>query len=161
MVRLHTVAIACILALGLAPAARAIDFAHDGHVDVFAALGTAEAQDMLFGIVTDNDGTVTLDIADTITADPNGIQVGGTVTSGDYDISGEANQAVAVTLTGSTTNGLTIGNFTTNQADLNSVPLGAGGSIILTIGADLTVDSATAVAGIFQPLNYTIAVAYN
>jgi hypothetical protein len=161
LVRLRTVAIACLLALGIAPAAGAIDFAHDGHVDVFAALGTAETQDMLFGIVTDNDGTVTLDIADTITADPNGIQVGGTVASGDYDITGEPNQAVAVTVTGSTTSGLTIGNFTTNQADLNSVPLSAGGSIILTIGADLTVDSATAVTGIFQPLNYTIAVAYN
>ena len=116
---------------------------------------------MLFGVVTDSDGTVTLNTADTITADPNGIQVGGTVASGDYDISGEPNQTVAVALTGSTTNGLTIGNFTTNQADLNSVPLGAGGSIILTVGADLTIDSATAVAGTFQPLNYMIAVAYN
>ena len=161
MVRLHTVAIACLLALGVAPAAGAVEFAHDGHVDVFAALGTAETQDMLFGVVTDSDGTVTLDTADTITADPNGIQVGGTVASGDYDISGEPNQTVAVALTGSTTNGLTIGNFTTNQADLNSVPLGAGGSIILTVGADLTIDSATAVAGTFQPLNYMIAVAYN
>ena len=49
----------------------------------------------------------------------------------------------------------------TEAALAGGVPLGAGGSIILTIGADLTVDSATAVAGIFQPLNYTIAVAYN
>ncbi|MEE9278857.1 MAG: DUF4402 domain-containing protein [Myxococcota bacterium] len=161
MVRLRYFALGLLLAAGFSPSAAAVDFAHDGHVDVYAALGTAETQDLLFGIVTDADGTVTLDTADTITADPDGIHVGGTVASGDYALSGEPNQTLSVAITGSTTNGMTIGNFTTNQADLNSVPLGAGGSAILTVGADLTVDAATASVGTFQPLNYTIAVTYN
>ena len=150
----------CLL-VGISASARALDFAHDGHVDVFAALGAAETQDLLFGVVTDSDGTVTLDTSDSITADPNGIHVGGTVASGDYDLTGEPNQMLAIAITGSTTSGLEIGNFTTNQTDLNSVPIGPTGSVVLTVGADLTVDSATAVSGIFQPLNYTIAVTYN
>ncbi len=161
MTRLSSSLLIFCLLLGIGAPAEAIDFAHDGHVDVFPAIGVAETQDMLFGVVTDSDGTVTLDASDSITADPNGIHAGGTVTSGDYDIRGEPNQTLGIAITGSTTSGLAVGNFTTNQADLNSVPIGAGGSVILTVGADLTVDSATAVPGIFQPLNYTIAVTYN
>ncbi len=161
MIPLRYLALALFLVTGMAPTAAAVNFPHDGHVNVFATLGVGETQDLLFGVVTDVDGTVTLDTSDTITADPNGIHAGGTVASGDYDITGEANQTVAVTLTGSTTNGLAIGTFTTNQADLATVPLGAGGSVVLTVGADLTVDSATATTGANQPLNYTIAVAYN
>ena len=161
MTRLGSSLLVSCLLLGISSSAGAIDFAHNGHVDVFPAIGTAETQDMLFGVVTDTDGTVTLDISDSITADPNGIHVGGTVASGDYDITGEPNQTLGIAITGSTTSGLAIGNFTTNQADLNSIPIGPAGSVVLTVGADLTVDSATAVAGIFQPLNYTIAVTYN
>ncbi len=153
--------LAFCLCMGIGSAAEAVEFSQDGHVDVFAALGAAETQDLLFGVVTDSDGTVTVDTSDSITADPNGIHVGGTVASGDYNITGEPNQTLAVAITGSTTSGLAIGNFTTNQADLNSVPIRPAGSVVLTVGADLTIDSATAVAGIFQPLNYTIAVTYN
>ncbi len=158
---LRYVILTFFLAMGISPLAGAVDFAHDGHVDVFEALGVAETQDLLFGTVTDADGTVTLDINDTITADPAGIHVGGTVFSGDYNITGAANQTVTVVLTGTTTAGLTIGSFTTNQADLNNVNLGVGGSVVVTIGADLTVNSAVAVTGANQPLNFTIAVTYN
>lgn len=154
-------ALTFLLALGVASNASAVNFPHDGHVDVFATLGVGETQDLLFGVVTDADGTVTLDINDAITADPSGIHAGGTVRSGDYDITGQANQTVAVSLTGSAAAGLTIATFTTNQADLNLVPLGVGGSVVLTIGADLAVDSATAAIGANQPLSFTVAVTYN
>ncbi len=147
--------------MGIGSAVEAAEFPHDGHVDVYAALGAAELQDLLFGVVTDSDGTVTLDTSDSITADPNGIHVGGAVASGDYDLSGEPNQTLGIAITGSAAGGLAIGNFTTNQTDLSSVPIGPAGSVVLTVGADLTVDSATAVTGLFQPLNYTIAVTYN
>ncbi len=150
----------CML-VGISARAGATDFAHNGHVDVFSALGAAETQDLLFGVVMDSDGTVTLDTSDSITADPNGIHVGGTVASGDYDITGEPNQTIGIAITGTAISGLAIGNFTTNHTDLSSVPIGAAGSVVLTVGADLTVDSATAVTGIFQPLSYTIAVIYN
>jgi hypothetical protein len=161
MPHLRYIALALLLALGISSTASAVNFAHDGHVDVYTSLGVAETQDLLFGVVTDADGTVTLDTSDTITADPSGIHGGGVIASGDYDITGEANQTVTVVLTGSTTAGLTIGTFTTNQADLANVALGAGGSVVLTVGADLTVNSAVATTGSNQPLNYTIAVTYN
>ena len=154
-------ALGFLLALGLASNASAVSFPHDGHVDVFASLAVSESQDLLFGVVTDSDGTVTLDTNDAIAEDPEGIHAGGTVRSGDYDITGEADQTLAVTLTGSTTSGLTIGQFSTNQADLNNVRLDSGGATVLTIGANLTVDAATAATGEFQPLNFIIAVTYN
>ena len=154
-------ALAYLLAFGLASDASAVNFPHDGHVDVFTSLAVSETQDLLFGVVTDSNGTVTLDTNDAIADDPDGIHAGGTVRSGDYDITGEADQTVAVALTGSTTAGLTIGQFSTNQGDLNNVRLDAGGAAVLTIGADLTIEAATAATGEFQPLNFTIAVTYN
>ncbi len=154
-------ALAFLLALGLASNASAVNFPQDGHVDVFASLAVSETQDLLFGVVTDSDGTVTLDTNDAIADDPDEIHAGGTVRSGDYDITGEADQTVAVALTGSTTSGLTIGKFSTNQADLNNIRLDAGGAAVLTLGAELTVDSATVTTGEAQPLNFTIAVTYN
>lgn len=147
--------------LGLAAVAGATDFVHDGKVDVVQALGVAETVELDFGSVTDTTGTITLSLVDTITSDPSSIHVGGTVASGDYTISGEANLTVAVVLTGSTNAGLTIDTFTTSAADLNNVALGAGGSVVLTIGADLTVAAAAASAGADQLLNFTIAVTYN
>ena len=161
MMRLKYIAVAFCLAAGLTSSAGATDFAHDGVIDIFAALGVAETTELDFGAAEDADGTITLDISNTITADPAGIHQGGTVASGGYTISGEPSQVVAVVLTGSTASGLTIGTFTTDQADLNNVPLGVGGSVLLTIGADLTVASAAAAPGANQLLAFTIAVTYN
>ncbi|MEE9278860.1 MAG: DUF4402 domain-containing protein [Myxococcota bacterium] len=150
-----------VLAMGFTPMASAIDFTHDGVVDVFAALAVAETTELDFGIVSDNDGTVTLNTSDTISSDPSGIHAGGTVATGDYTITGEASTTVAVTLTGSTAAGLTIGTFTTDQADLNNVPLGVGGSVVLAIGADLTVSAASASPGTNQTLSFTLGITYN
>ncbi len=147
--------------LGLTTVAGATDFLHDGRVDIVAALAVAETTELDFGSVTDNNGTVTLNTSDVISSDPSSIHVGGTVASGDYTITGEANLIVTVVLTGSAASGLTIDTFTTNQGDLTSVNLGAGGSVVVTIGADLTVASATAAPGANQALNFTIGVTYN
>ena len=154
-------ALAFWITLGLSAVAGAVDFAHDGKVDILTALAVAETTELDFGTVADNDGTVTLDTSDTISSDPSGIHAGGTVASGDYTITGEPSTTVTVVLTGSTASGLTIGNFTSNQADLNNVALGGGGSVVLTLGADLTVVAATAAPGADQALNFTIAVTYN
>ena len=160
MARIRYIALAFLLALGAASSASAVDFNHDGVIDIFAALAVAETIELDFGTAQDLDGTITLDINDTITADPGLIHAGGTVTSGVYTISGQASQTVAVSFTGSTANGLTIGTFTTDQADLNNVSLGAG-SVAVTIGADLTVVSATATTGADQLLAFTLSITYN
>lgn len=160
MTRLTTIGLALCLMAGFSPLAAATDFNEDGNVDVYAALTVFETIEIDFGTVTDNDGTITLDLADTIN-DPSGIYVASDpATTGDYLLGGESGQTVAIVLTGSTTNGLTIGNFTTSEADLNNVTL-TGGSISLLIGADLTVASGTATAGPNQPLNFTIGITYN
>ena len=162
MSRLTTIALTLCLLAGFSPLAAAFDFNHDGVVDVFAALGVAETTEMDFGTVSNNDGTVTLGTGDSITANPQLIHVtSSTVFTGDYTISGEANATVAVALTGSATAGLTIDTFTTDQGDLNNVPLGGGGSVVLAIGADLTVDSGTASPGTDLPLNFTLGITYN
>ncbi len=157
----HFLAIGLIaLIVFISSAARATDFAHDGKVDILTALAVAETTELDFGAVIDSDGTVTLDLSDGIT-DPSLIHVGGTVASGVYTIDGEPLQSVSVSFTGSTASGLTIGAFTTSEPDLANVPLGALGSVALTVGADLTVAAASAAPGADQPLNFTISVTYN
>ncbi len=66
-----------------------------------------------------------------------------------------------MSLAGSTSSGLTIGTFTSSEADLGTVSLGAGGSNAVTLGADLTVAQGPASTGNDQALNFTITVNYN
>ncbi len=140
--------------------AHAIDFAHDGKVDVIQALAVAETTELDFGTVSDNDGTITLDLVDGIT-DPSGIHAGGTVASGVYTITGQSGNVVTVVLTaGAMPAGLDMDNFTTSEADLALVTL-TGGTLALTIGADLTVTAASAAVGADQLLAFTIGVTYN
>ena len=141
-------------------AVHASDFAHDGKVDIFAALAVAETTELDFGAVTDTDGIVTLDLVGGIT-DPSSIHVGGTVASGVYTISGQASQNVSVSFAGSSASGLAIGNFTTSESDLANVLLDGTGNLAMTVGADLTVTAASAATGADQSLNFTISVTYN
>ncbi len=133
----------------------------NGRVDVQQALGLSETTELDFGTVADNDGTITLDLSDSISSDPGGISVGGAIASGVYTCTGSPNATVSVTLTGSTSAGLTIGNFTSSEPDLFAVSLGGSGSKDLTLGADLTVNSASAAPGLDQALSFTITVNYN
>ena len=111
--------------------AHAIDFAHDGKVDVIEALAVAETTELDFGTVSDNDGTITLDLADTISVDANGISAGGTIASGVYTVSGKDGNVVTVVLTvGAMPPGLLLANFTTSEADLANVTLTGGNAAI-------------------------------
>ncbi len=160
MTRLTTIALTLCLLAGFSPLAAATDFNETGLVDIFTALAVNQDTALDFGAVSDNDGTVTLGLTDNIAADPSGIHVPSSIfTTGDFTITGQAAQTVAVTITGSgPTAGLTIGNFNTDQG---APPLaGLALPITLAIGADLTVDSASAAPGNDQNLNFTIGVTY-
>ncbi len=159
MSRLITIALALCLLQGFSRPAAAADFPETGVVDVFAALLVTEDFGIDFGTVSDNDGTVTLNLADTISLDPSGIAVpDASVNSGDFTITGEVGAAVGIDIAGSITAGLEILNFTT---DLGVLPLaGQVLPVTMIVGADLTVDSGTAVAGPGQLLNYTVSVTY-
>ncbi len=133
----------------------------NGRVDVYAVIGMSEDTELDFGLVALANGTITLGLADSITSDANGISYGGTIASGVYTVTGEANATVSMSLTGSGGSGLTIGTFTSSEADLGTVSLGAGGSKGVTLGADLTVAQGPASAGNDQALDFTITVNYN
>ncbi len=133
----------------------------NGRVDVQQALGLSETTELDFGAVTDDDGTITLDLSDSISSDPGGISLGGTIASGVYTCTGTPNQTVSVTPTGSSSAGLTIGNFTSSEPSLSTVSLGGSGSKDITLGADLTVSSASASPGLDQALSFTLTVNYN
>ncbi len=143
----------------------ALDSAQDGVVDVFIALAVAETVELDFGAVIDADGTVTLDTADTIASDPNGIHQGGTVASGVYTITGQPSTAVDVDITPANANGLLLSNFTTDVGGgvfpLVGVMIDGVGDLAMTLGADLEVQSGTAAPGANQALNFTITVTYN
>ncbi len=133
----------------------------NGLVDVQQALGLSEMTELDFGAVIDDDGTITLDLSDSISSDPGSISMGGTIASGIYTVTGTPSETVSITLTGSTSAGLTIGNFTSSEPSLSTVSLGGSGSKDITLGADLTVVSATAAPGADQALSFTFTVNYN
>ncbi len=141
--------------------AHAVDFGHDGKVDVLEALAVAETTELDFGAVSDNDGTITLDLLNTISVDANGIAAGGVPQSGVYTVSGASGNVVTVVLTvGAMPPGLLLLNFTTSEADLALVTL-TGGNAAITIGADLQVTAAAAGVGNDQVLAFTVGVTYN
>ncbi|HPF33903.1 MAG TPA: DUF4402 domain-containing protein [Candidatus Krumholzibacteria bacterium] len=155
-----------LLALTIMPmAALALDSAQDGKVDVLVALSVAETVELDFGAVADADGTVTLDLTDTIASDPGNIHQGGTVASGVYTITGSASTLVDVDIAAANANGLLLSNFTTNAGagtfPLVGVSTDGTGALALTLGADLQVQSGVAAAGSNQSLNFTLTVTYN
>lgn len=145
--------------------ALALDSAQDGKVDVLVALSLAETVELDFGAVADADGTVTLDLADTIASDPAGIHQGGTVQSGVYTVTGSASTLVDVDIAAANANGLNLSNFTTDVGGgtfpLVGVSTDGTGALAMTIGADLQVQSGTAAPGSNQSLNFTVTVTYN
>ena len=145
--------------------AMALDSPQDGVVDVYIALSVVETVEMDFGAVIDADGTVTLDITDTIAADPAGIHQGGTVASGLYTISGQPSTAIDVDIAPNNANGLLLANFTTDAGagvfPLVAVMIDGVGDLAMALGADLTVQSGVAAPGANQPLAFTITVTYN
>ena len=133
----------------------------DGRVDVQEAIGLSETIELDFGVVVDADGTIRLGLADSIISDPSGISVGGSIASGVYTFTGTPNAIVSASLSGSSSAGLTLGNFTSAEADLGTISLGPSGSHDVTLGADLTVAGASAAPGSNQLLPFTISVSYN
>lgn len=128
-----------------------------------AQLSILETVELDFGAVVDLNGSVVLDLYDTISSDPSGIHVGGLVSSGVYTIQGDALRTIDINITAQNSNGLNLSNFTTSEGSppvLNAA-LDALGELDLTIGATLTVNSSVAAPGSNQALAYTFVVNYN
>ena len=148
------------LTLGLSGVAHAVDFSQNALVDVLTAIGLTNDTQMDFGVVSDNDGTITLSTADAISVDASGIAAGGVPLSADFTVTGAANDTVQITFTGSNANGLQILNFVTSPANVSALALGVGGSTTFIVGADLTVTAASASTGTNTNVAYTVHIIY-
>jgi len=128
-----------------------------------APLSILESVELDFGTVVDENGAVTIGLADAVTLDPFGIHVGDPVTTGHYLIGGDPFATVSLTITGSTVNGLSVGSFETSEGTppLLNAALDISGELDLSIGATVTVNSAQVVPGDSQSLLFTITVNYN
>jgi hypothetical protein len=128
-----------------------------------AEVGIALDQQMDFGQVADNDGSIILGLADTITSDPDFIHYGGTPYSAICTITGDPDTGVDVSISSAGSNGLSLGDFTSSEGaiPLINVNLDPSGELVLTIGATLTVDETNASVGPGQSISYTITTTYN
>ncbi len=127
-----------------------------------AQLTVSEVVELSFGSVVDQDGTITLGLSDAIVSDPNAIHMGGAVATGQYEISGDPFASVSIQFAGSTANGLSIYQFDTDQGTppLSGVALDGDGTLLLRVGATLTVTADECTPGNAQALPFTITVNY-
>lgn len=128
-----------------------------------AEVSISTDQQMDFGQLADKDGTITLGLADTITSDPNIIHYGGSPYSGIYTLTGDPDTLVDISVNTSANNGFSLSDFVSSEGNLPLIgaTLNAGGFLVLTLGASLTLDATTAVVGSGQSIAFTITSTYN
>ncbi len=136
---------------------------HEPVVQIKAEVSITTDQQMDFGQLADKDGSVTLGLADTITADPDIIHFGGSPYSGIYTLTGDPDTLVDISVTAQTSDGFSLASFISSEGNLPliGVALNSGGFLVLTLGATLTLDSATAIVGSGQSIAFTITSTYN
>ncbi len=129
----------------------------------YGQISVVEDVELDFGAVVDVDGSVVLNLSDTIASDPNGIHVGGFVSSGVYRIQGDPLTAVDIDISAQNGSGLSLSGFTTSEGapPILAAALDAGGRLDLTLGATLTVTSSQATPGDNQALSFTFTIDYN
>lgn len=128
-----------------------------------AEVAISSDQQMDFGQLADKDGAVVLGLTDSITSDPDLIFYGGSPYSGVCTITGDPSTAVDISVSTNSSNGLSLSDFASSEGDLPlvGVLLDESGELVLTIGATLTVNAATAGVGAGQSVPYTITSTYN
>jgi len=117
---------------------------------------------MHFGTLCDDDGAVTLGIADAITSDPDNIVYGGTPQSAVIRLNGDAFRAVSVDVAVGSTPGFQLGDFLTSYGapPLSGLTLDATGYLTFSLGARLQLDSSVVDPGTGQPIAYTVIAVY-
>lgn len=105
-------------------------------------------------------GTVTISSAGVVSTSATGFTFSGTPAAGNFSITGDASTPVTVTFTNGTLTGpgtsMSLQNFTTTPA--SSITIGSGGTLSLSVGADLVV-GANQTAGTYNG-SYQITVSY-
>ncbi len=136
---------------------------NDPEIHLAAEVSISTDQQMDFGQLADKDGAVTLGLADSIIADPNYIHFGGSPYSGIYTLTGDPDTLVDININTNASNGFSLGSFVSSEGilPLVGVTLNAGGFLVLTLGATLTLDATTALVGSGQGIPFTITSTYN
>ena len=154
----------------LAAPAGAADLDTLALVDIVEGITITETTALNFGDVALNNGTITIGTAGTVT-DPNFLSFDATAASqGIFTVTAIAGSAYDIDLIENVPAvGLTLNNFHINVdggadeagADNFVAVILANQSSTLNIGADLTVDAATASLGDNQTIGYRISVNFN
>jgi Domain of unknown function (DUF4402) len=154
----------------LALPAVAVDLDTNALLDIVEGITVVQTTALNFGDVAMNDGTITVSTVGTLT-DPNFISYDGTnISQGVFDVTAIAGATYNIDLVETVPAvGLLLENFRLN---IDGAPdeVGVDSFIGVTlpnqnttmnVGADLTVDSATATLGDNQTIGYRIAVNFN
>jgi hypothetical protein len=132
------------------------------HTSAKAELSVHQVWAMHFGSLCDNDGSVTLGVADAIIDDPDNLVYGGTPQSGVILFTGDAFAALTVDISGSAGDGFVLSDFATNQGapPLAGLTLDDTGQLTLVVGARLQLDSSQIGSGSGQSVGWTISAVY-
>lgn len=163
-ITIFVLGVLCTVPTGInTPLLAAPNSGDDLEVRALAEVSIITDQQMDFGQLADRSGSVTLGLADSIISDPDHIHHGGSPYSGIYTISGDPSTAVDISVSSSSSDGFTLSSFDSNEGNLPLVGLvlSAGGELVLTVGATLTLDDVTAIIGSGQSISFTITSTYN
>ena len=120
-------------------------------------------QQMDFGQLADKDGSVTLGLGDSITADPDRIHYGGSPYSGIFTITGDPSTTVDISISSTPANGFSLGSFVTSEGSGSPInaTLDPTGALVLIVGGTLTLNAAQVSIGAGQSISVTITSTYN
>lgn len=127
-----------------------------------AELSVYQVYAMHFGTLCDNDGSVTLGVADAIIADPEHLVYGGTPQSGVIRCYGDPFYGVSISISGSAGGGFVLSHFNTDQGapPLSGLTLDATGYLTISVGARLQLDGSQIGSGTAQTVGYTVTAVY-
>jgi len=153
----------------MAGSAFAVDLGSTAVVDIVEGIVLAETQQMDFGSLSKNDGTVVV-AADGSYTDANSLMFDdSSVAAGEFTITSVAGAAVTLTVTaGAMPAGLDLNTFTADiAAGTTTGAVGAGlahtmaaDTDVLALGASIDVTGATATVGDDTALPYTVGVVF-
>lgn len=124
-----------------------------------ADLAIIHQTQMDFGTLADHDGWVEMDWQNRLVYNPDHLSMDFTAVSAVFVVTGDPSVNTTVSITGGTTEGITISDFNTDWGDppISGFRLDGTGEQTIRVGARLTVDSSVATNGP-KAIAYTFSV---
>ena len=155
------VALAALLTT-LPSSAKAAELPTHALVDIISSINVVEDTPLDFGGLILSDGSVTVSPSGLVTADVNNLVAAPTQTAGSFTISSMVGAQIEISFTTpSSTNGLSLSDFAWSIRGNTSSPVEVTQvDEVMTLGATLTVNTASALVGNNQQIPYTVTVAF-